>query len=199
MIHPRIRLADPERDAAAIAEIYRPEVERGVASFEEVAPDAPEMARRIRSVLAWAPWLVADDPDGLVLGYAYATRHRDRPAYRWAVDLSVYVHPDHHGQGIGRALYEALLPMLRLQGFLRAYAGVTTPNPASIRLHEQMGMRSFATFRDVGWKLGAWWPVVWLELQLVEVLPESPPEPVPLPAILATSAGRARLGGLMGS
>ncbi len=112
MRHPpqvTIRSADPERDAEAIAAIYRPAVEFSVASFEEVAPDASEMAHRIRRTLDRMPWLVAGDDAGRVLGYAYAGAHRERAGYRWSVDISAYVDQDRLGRGVGRRLYESLL------------------------------------------------------------------------------------------
>ena len=136
----KIRLADPERDAARAAEIYRPAVVGSTISFEEKAPDAREMAARMRTVLTRTPWLVATDEDGRVVGYAYAGEHRSRAGYRWSVDISVYVDPAAQRRGIGRALYAELLPILRRQGFVNAYAGIGLPNPASVRLHESIGM-----------------------------------------------------------
>ncbi len=111
----RIRLADPERDAERVAQIYRPAVDGSHISFEESAPDAAEMAGRMRAVLDGLPWLVAEAGDGSgagennrVIGYAYAGRHRERAAYRWSADISVYVDPESHGRGVGRALYDEL-------------------------------------------------------------------------------------------
>ncbi len=189
-----IRLADATRDGAAVAAIYAPAVEHGVASFELVAPDAHEMSARIRKTLGWSPWLVAvadGETSEVVLGYAYATRHRERPGYRWAVDMSVYVAADRQGQGIGRRLYAALVPILRLQGFQHAYAGITPPNPGSMALHGSIGMTPIGTYERVGYKLGAWWSVTWLGMPLQPALADPPPEPVPLPELLAESSGRA--------
>ena len=175
-----IRLADPDRDAEAVAEIYRPSVEEGLASFEEVGPDSTEMARRIRATLAWTPWLVAQGDDGTLLGYAYAGAHNERPGYRWSVNISVYVADAARRQGIGRALYDELLTMLRRQGFVNAYAGITLPNPASVALHEAIGMRRIGVYERVGFKLGAWHSVAWYGLRLAD--PDGvPPEPIPLP------------------
>ncbi len=191
-----IRLADPTRDAAAVAAIYGPAVRDSVASFELDPPDATEMEARIGRTLAWSPWLVAESGDQVV-GYAYATRHRERAGYRWAVDLSVYVAPLQQGRGIGRRLYEVLLPLLRLQGFLQAYAGVTPPNPSSLALHRAIGMTPVGTFERVGYKMGSWWSVTWLGVQLVPELPDPPPEPTALSALLATSAGRAAVQAIL--
>jgi phosphinothricin acetyltransferase len=162
----RVRLADPDRDAARVAEIYRPAVEGSHISFEEVAPDGSEMARRMRDVLAWTPWLVAESEDTGVVGYAYAARHRERAAYRWSVDISVYADPAWQGRGVGRRLYEELLGILRRQGFVNAYAGVTLPNAASVALHEAIGMRLIGVYEQVGFKNGAWHDVAWFGMRL---------------------------------
>jgi len=160
----RLRPARPEVDAARVAEIYRPAVEASYISFEEVAPTADEMAERMHRVLARLPWLVAEDESGLVVGYAYASPHRDRATYRWSVDISVYVDPARHGRGIGRALYDALLERLRGQGFVNVYAGVTLPNPASVALHEKLGFKKVAHFAEVGRKLDRWVDVAYWQL-----------------------------------
>ena len=177
----RVRLADPTADAGAVAAIYRPAVEASVASFEETAPDAEEMAARMRAILARTPWLVAVAGDALV-GYAYAGPHRERPGYRWSVDVSAYVHADWQGRRVGRTLYDALLPMLRGQGFVNVYAGIALPNPASVALHESIGMRRVGVYERVGYKFGAWHDVAWFGLRLAE--PSTPPlEPIPLPEL----------------
>jgi phosphinothricin acetyltransferase len=171
-----IRLADPARDAEAVAEIYRPAVESSIASFEEVPPTAGEMAERMVAVLRHTPWIVADD-DGSVAGYAYAARHRERAGYRWSVDISVYVAASRHGRGIGRALYDELLARLRRQRFVNVYAGIALPNPPSVRLHEAIGMRRIGVYERVGWKFGAWHDVAWYGLRLSEPAGQ-PPEPM---------------------
>lgn len=177
-----IRLADPDRDAAAVAAIYRPHVTDGLASFEEVAPDADEAARRIRTTLERTPWLVADDGVGGVIGYAYAALHRERAGYRWSADVSVYVAAGAQGRGIGRALYDALIGMLREQGFVNVYAGITLPNPASVALHEGIGMRRIGIYERVGWKFGSWHDVAWYGMRIAE--PEGAPPEVRPPGIL---------------
>ena len=152
----------------------------------------------MRKALTWAPWLVAVS-ESQVVGYAYAVRHRERAGYRWAVDLSVYVSSSHQGEGIGRRLYDRLLPVLRLQGFLHAYAGITPPNPASFALHRAVGMTPVGTYERVGYKLDAWWSVSWLGVQLADTLPEPPAEPTPLPDLLAQAGGRVAIERLLGS
>jgi phosphinothricin acetyltransferase len=186
-----VRLADPSRDAAAVAAIYADGVERTVASFEEVAPTAAKMAERMRRILERTPWLVACGPDGRVVGYAYAGPHHARPGYRWSVNLSAYVADGQRGRGIGRRLYAELLDLLRRQGFVNAYAGVTLPNPASERLHQAIGMQRFAVYRRVGYKFGAWHDVAWYELRLASP-PGRPAEPVALPDLAGGPMDAAR-------
>jgi phosphinothricin acetyltransferase len=175
-----VRLARPE-DGAGVAAIYRPYVTEAPTSFEFEPPDAAEMARRIEAVLTFAPWLVCTDPGGAMVGYAYACRHAERAAYQWSVDVSVYIRSDQRRRGIGRALYQALFPLLRLQGFCVAHAGVTLPNPASVGLHESLGFRPIGVYPGVGWKQGAWHDVGWWTLTLQE-RPAQPRPPALLPA-----------------
>ena len=160
---PTIRLATDD-DAAALARIYAPNIVDSVISFEATPPDAAEMAARVRGVQTVAPWLVCEAGD--VCGYAYASRHRERAAYRWAIDVSVYVDRRHHRRGIGRALYTSLIALVRLQGFHRAHAGITVPNAPSIALHESFGFAPVGVYPAVGYKLGAWRDVGWWQLAL---------------------------------
>ena len=177
----KIRPADPDRDAAAVAAIYRPAIETTIASFEEPAPDASTMAARMRDTLQRYPWLVAVDGD-TVVGYAYAAPHADRAGYRWSVNVSAYVDAAFHGRGIGRRLYDELLPILRRQGVVNAYAGVVLPNPASVALHESIGMRRIGIYEGVGFKHGRWVDVAWYGLRLTD--PEGiPAEPIPYPEL----------------
>jgi L-amino acid N-acyltransferase YncA len=172
-----IRDADPERDSAACAAIYAPSVEGSVTSFEERAPDAAEFAARIAGIVATHPWLVAEE-GGEVVGYAYACRHRERAAYRWAVDVSVYVAAAGQGRGLGRRLYEALFERLHRQGFQVACAGITLPNEASVALHERLGFLAVGVNRRIGWKQGAWRDVGWWQLELVPAGEDPPAEPL---------------------
>jgi L-amino acid N-acyltransferase YncA len=185
----KIHTADPERDAERVAEIYRPHVEDGVASFEERAPTPAEMRERMRAVLAWTPWLVAEDESDHVIGYAYAARHRERAGYRWSVDISVYIDPGWQGQGVGRALYDELLAILRRQRFVNVYAGITLPNPGSVRLHESIGMRLIGVYEGVGYKFGEWLAVAWYGMRLLD--PADPPAEPILLAELPKRPGQA--------
>ena len=167
----RIRRAHGE-DAEAIAAIYAPHVTRGIASFEERAPTPDEMRARIAKLEGRFPWLVADD-EGRVLGYAYADRFRDRTAYRWAVETTVYIAEGAQRRGVGRLLYARLLECLRAQGFTQAIAAISLPNDASVKLHELAGFRRAGVYRQVGWKLGRWVDVGLWQAELQE--PEHPP------------------------
>jgi phosphinothricin acetyltransferase len=159
-----VRLAHPD-DAPAVAAIYAPSVTSTATSFELIVPSAGEIAERIAKVSRHAPWLVLTR-DGDIAGFAYATPHRERAAYQWSVDTSVYVRADQHRTGIGRMLYRVLLTLLRVQGFYAAHAGITLPNPGSVGLHEAMGFSRIAVEPSVGYKLGAWHDVGWWQLAL---------------------------------
>jgi L-amino acid N-acyltransferase YncA len=160
----QIRFAQPT-DAAGIGAIYAPYCESTTVSFEVVAPSIDDMQERIARISVDYPWLVAD-VDGQIAGYVYASRHRERAAYRWAVDVAVYIAANRQRCGVGRALYQTLFALLREQGYFKAFAGVTLPNPASVGLHESLGFIPAAVFRGVGYKHGRWLDVGWWQLEL---------------------------------
>jgi phosphinothricin acetyltransferase len=143
-------------DAPAIAGIYAPFVIDSPVTFETEAPDVEVMEARIRSGGDLYPWYVAEREGGIVCGYAYAARFRDRAAYRFAVETTVYIGPSAHRLGIGRRLYDRLFETLEAQGFTQAIAAITLPNEPSVRLHEAVGFRSAGVYRQVGYKLGGW-------------------------------------------
>jgi phosphinothricin acetyltransferase len=172
-------------DAAAVQAIYAPVVTDTVISFEMEAPTVAEIARRIEHTLPHLPWLVGLDEQGRVNGYVYASRHRERAAYQWAVDVSAYVRADARGQGVGKRLYTVLLHELATLGYCQAFAGITLPNAGSVALHESMGFTPLGVFRDVGHKLGRWHDVGWWQLTL-----QRPDPPAPLRAF-AHGAGSA--------
>lgn len=171
----QIRVAE-RADGTACAAIYRPIVEDTWIAFETEAPSPADMSRRIEAMLLRFPWLVACDGDG-VLGYAYAGAHRERAAYRWSVDVTVYLAEDARRQGLGRRLYSVLFDLLRRQGFRSAFAGIALPNAASEGLHEAMGFRPVGVYTDVGYKMGAWRDVGWWRLGL-DAGQEEPAEPI---------------------
>lgn len=155
-----IRAADPLRDAAACAAIYAPSVTDNWISFELDPPDEAEMARRIAEIGRSHCWLVAEQ-GGAVAGYAYGATYRQRAAFARTCEVAIYVAPHAARQGIGRALYAALLPRLAEGGFHVAMAAIALPNPASIALHEAMGFVPAGIHREVGWKCGGWRDVGW--------------------------------------
>jgi L-amino acid N-acyltransferase YncA len=163
---PTLRHAESARDAAACAAIYAPYVTASAVSFEEVPPSAEEFAALITRTIRTHPWLVLEDA-GRLVGYAYASQHRARAAYRWAADVGIYVDAEHRRRGAGRRLYTALLDLLRRQGLRIACAGITLPNDASIALHRAVGFEPVGTYRAIGWKAGAWRDVSWWQLRLV--------------------------------
>jgi L-amino acid N-acyltransferase YncA len=174
-----LRAARPE-DAGAIAAIYAPHVLVGAASFEIEPPDARAMRGRMAASDGLYPWLVATsgEAEGGVLAFAYATAFGTRPAYRWAVETTVYVAEAAQRQGAGRLLYEALVDTLRAQGFAQAIARVALPNDPSIALHEAVGFRRAGVFREIGWKQGRWIDVGLWQCELTD-LGNPPAEPKP--------------------
>lgn len=166
-----IRSATPD-DAAGVLAIYAPIVTGTVVSFEETPPDEQEMRRRIAASHAW---LVADDEAG-VAGYAYAAPFHERAAYRWSVEVSVYLAERARGRGLGRSLVAELLAQLTARGFVNVFAGVALPNDASVALFESFGFVKIAHQRQAGFKMGAWHDVGWWQLELQG-------SPVPPPVI----------------
>jgi L-amino acid N-acyltransferase YncA len=180
-----IRVASVD-DAPQCLEIYAPFCLETPVSFETEAPSLEEMRGRIEKTLEFFPWLIADE-GGRVLGYAYASRHRERAGYRWAADVSVYVRDGERGKGLGRALYTSLFAILRLQGIYSVLAGITLPNRASVVLHEAMGLRPLGVYTGIGFKCGGWHDVGWWQYSLRPH--DGPPaEPISFPAILDNAA-----------
>ena len=167
-----IRDADPLRDANACAAIYERYVSDTAVSFETRPPSGEEMAERIAAAYGW----VVAEGAGVTLGYAYGSPHRERAAYRWAADVTVYVNPGNHRSGVGRALYEQLFGRLRALGLWTLCAGITQPNAASNGLHRAMGFVPVGTYRRIGWKAGSWHDVQWWQLDLRPGEPGPPSE-----------------------
>ncbi|MFO0792321.1 MAG: arsinothricin resistance N-acetyltransferase ArsN1 family B [Pirellulales bacterium] len=175
-----IRLAQV-RDAADILAIYAPYCESTTVTFEVVPPSLATMEERIERITTEYPWLIGEI-DGRVAGYVYASRFRERAAYRWTAEAAVYVALDSQRRGLGRAMYTALFSILQTQGLFRAVAGITVPNPASVGLHESLGFKQVGLFPAVGHKDGTWLNVGWWQLALQ---PETlhPPDPRPFPTL----------------
>lgn len=161
-------------DAPDILDIYAPIVRETVISFEYIVPTLEEMAKRILSKTERYPWLVCER-DGRVMGYAYAGMWRERVAYSWTVESTIYVHPQAQRTGIARALYTTLFDLLRLQGFCQVMGGIALPNDASVRLHEALGFVHIGTHPRVGCKLGGWVDLGFWQLALQ--LPPAEPRP----------------------
>lgn len=178
-----IRLASPA-DAAGVHAIYAPVVRDTPISFEWEVPSEAEIAGRIAKVLAERPWLVYERA-GEVLGYVYASTFRDRAAYQWGPEVSVYVRSDAHRRGLARGLYTALFDVLRLQGYCTVIAGATVPNPPSERLHQEMGFRALGHYPAAGFKFGRWHDVALWYMRLRE-LPPKPPDLLPLATVVGS-------------
>ena len=136
------------------------------------------MEQRITKVLTRWPWLVYEQ-GSVPVGYAYAGQHRERVGYQWATDVSVYIHEQWRGKGVGRTLYTALFAILRRQGYCHVFAGITLPNVGSVALHEAMGMTQLGIYHQVGFKLGKWHDVGWWQGAL-QPLPAQPQPPQPI-------------------
>ena len=165
-----IRIATPE-DAQPILDIYAPYILNTSLTFETEVPSQPDFASRIESYLNNWPWLVCE-LDGRIAGYAYASRYRERTAYQWSVECSVYIHDDYMGSGIASQLYTTLFAFLKYQGYNNVYAVINLPNDRSVAFHEKMGFTYFATYENVGYKLGRWKNVGWWQKKLNEYVNE---------------------------
>ncbi len=155
-----------EGDAGRIADIYNHYIAETCATFETETVAASEMAQRIRDTLRIPlPWLVAET-SGRVAGYAFASKWKGRCAYRYAVETTIYLHPESTGAGVGAVLYGALIDAVRAASMRTAIGGIALPNDASIRLHERLGFRKVGHFERVGYKQERWIDVGYWQLQL---------------------------------
>jgi len=175
-----IRLATTS-DARGILDIYAPYIENTSFTFETEVPSESDFVKRISDYLQNWPWIVCD-VNGIIAGYAYAARYRERTAYQWSVESSVYIHDDFQRNGIASALYRSLNEILKIQGYRNVYAVINLPNEKSVAFHEKCGYRYFATYEQVGYKLGKWKNVGWWRLILNEFNMEPEP-PIPFSAL----------------
>lgn len=144
-------------DARAIAQIYNHYILETAVTFEEAVVDARDIEGRIAETRGEKlPWVVAEDDTGVVIGYAYASKWKGRCAYRYSVEVTVYLSPDHTGKGAGSALYTELFAQLAALGYHVVIGGITLPNAPSIALHEKFGMEKAGHFKEVGFKFGKW-------------------------------------------
>ncbi len=168
-----IRLVRPS-DAPALLAIYAQSIHTPV-TFEYELPTLEEFRGRILDISAHYPYLVLEEGDAVV-GYAYAHRLRERAAFGWDAELSVYLDRSAQGRGLGTKLYSVLLELLRRQGVQAVYGCITSPNPASVALHEKLGFRYCGAFHGTGYKDGQWWDVLWYEKQIG--VGQTPPPPL---------------------
>lgn len=180
----KIRLAN-ESDSSSILQIYAPFITDTAISFECKLPTVIEFTERMAKVQKMYPWLICEI-NGNIVGYAYASRFREREAYEWSVDFSVYINSKYQRKNIGRALYSALFEILKLQGFYNAFAGVTIPNIKSESLHEAFGFKAIGVYKNVGYKFGRWHDVKWFELEIQKHIQE-PEKPKAIHEICNTS------------
>lgn len=150
-------------DAAAIKNIYNYYIEHSPATFEEAVIDESEMANRISDIVANYPFLVLEINDQIV-AYAYANTWKTRSAYRFSCESSVYVDHNELGKGYGRLIYTKLIDELKASTYKRIIAGISLPNPASVKLHEDLGFKYIGTFNKIGLKKGEWIDVGYWEL-----------------------------------
>lgn len=176
----RIR-AVSEEDAEQLLTLYAPYVEKTAVTFEYETPSVKEFQNRIRHTLEKYPYLAAEE-DGRILGYAYAGAFHARPAYDWAVETSIYVDGARKGQGVGRALYEALEKTLAAQNIANLNACIAVPigedeflTRDSVLFHEHMGYRLVGKFRQCGYKFRRWYDMVWMEKHIGPHLEDQPP------------------------
>ena len=162
-------------DVPAMLAIYAPFVEHTAVSFEYDVPTEAEFARRLEEHQAAFPWLVCEE-NGRVMGYAYAGRAFERAAYGWNAEISCYLAPELRGRGVGRRLYARIEEILTRLGYYKLFAVVTSANAPSVAFHRALGFRDAACFRNVGYKQGGWYDVLWLEKTLC-----ARPEPQRLP------------------
>lgn len=168
-----VRLATAN-DAEEILDIYSPCILYSSISFETEVPSVEEMQKRIEACLQKYPWIVCLI-EGKIAGYVYASKHREREAYQWSCECTVYMHDDFKGKGIGKELYDLLFHILKLQEFRNVYAGITLPNEASVSLHEKCGFKHFAIYQNIGYKFGKWHSVGWWMLRINDYHLQPPP------------------------
>lgn len=175
-----IRMAT-EADSKAILDIYAPYVTDTPITFEYVVPPEEEFAARIRITLVRYPYIVALI-GGAIVGYAYASSFRDRAAYDWSVETSVYVKQNRRGMGIGKKLYQSLESILRRQHFRNMYACIAYPNPESIAFHERMGFKTIGHFSQCGYKCQQWHDMIWMG-KIIGDHPDHPQAVIPISQI----------------
>jgi L-amino acid N-acyltransferase YncA len=154
------------RDAEAVLEIYKPYILNSAISFEYAVPSPEEYTQRVQGILSVYPFFVCE-LDDKVVGYAYATKFRDRAAYNWDIETSVYISDEFQKQGIATLLYNRLLEECTNRGYHNAFAGITIPNDKSVNFHAKQGFTKIGVFKNAGFKQGAWHSVLFMEKNLI--------------------------------
>lgn len=168
-------------DAAGMLDIYTPFILNSGVTQETEVPTVEDFQERILSNLAERPWLVCEI-NNEIAGYAYGGRHRDRKGYQWCTEPSVYILEKYFGLGVANALYAALFAILRLQGYVNAYAVITLPNERSVAFHKKFGFEYLTTYKKIGYKLGQWHDVGWMQYE-INPHNKDPKDPVRFPDI----------------
>jgi L-amino acid N-acyltransferase YncA len=163
-IMPEIRCFQPG-DSTAILDIYAPFILNSAVSFEESVPNISDFEKRLKVIADKYPFFVFSD-NREILGYAYGTKHRERAAYRWIVETTIYMHHSATGKGLGKLLYETLLAELINRNFTLAYGIITLPNDGSVQLHKSCGFSEMVIHTNAGWKNGQWNDVIWMKKEL---------------------------------
>ena len=153
-------------DAEGILEIYKPYVLNTAITFEYTVPSMEDYTKRIEGIMNEYPFFVCGD-DGRIIGYAYAHKFRERAAYDWDIETSVYVKEEYQKKGIATLLYNKLLDECTLRGYHNAFAGITIPNDKSVSFHSKMGFTNIGVFKNAGFKQGAWHSVLFMEKNLI--------------------------------
>jgi phosphinothricin acetyltransferase len=169
MIKLRIARSD---DADGVLSIYTPYVKETNVTFDYDVEEAKVFCQKIDEMTDEFPWIIAEH-NGKIVGYSYAKRHRDRAAYDWCAESSIYVHEDYQGKGLAKLLYEALLEILETQNTINVYAGIAQPNEGSTMFHIKMGFTPVGVYKKVGFKNNQWHDVLWVHKTLVKH-PENP-------------------------
>lgn len=168
-----IRMATLE-DAEAILRIYEPYILETAITFEYDPVPVEVFRKRMEGVLSQFPWLVYER-DGIILGYAYCARFKERAAFNWDCECSVYIDPKAHRQGVATALYNKLFELVKQQGYYTIYALITYHHESSMELHKKFGFTEVGVYEKTGYKFGQWWDLLVMERRLRE------PDPSPVP------------------
>ncbi|MCY1152766.1 MAG: GNAT family N-acetyltransferase [Sphaerochaetaceae bacterium] len=164
-----------EDDVREILDIYAPYVKNTSITFECTTPSLKDFNKKVSKVTSFYPFLVCE-VNNSVIGYAYADRIREREAYDWDVELSIYLNQNYSNLGIGKILYEALLDILKLQNIYNAYGVITLPNKASVKLHKKLGFKEIGVFHNTGFKFNKWYDVIWFEKTIQSL--QTPPDKI---------------------